>query len=1492
MAGPLVKGDGPLGPFGPLLGMGHRYAYMTAAIVMGSITLSSTIITFILARTHNDLKQRGRYLVFWNGLSATGIIVVYLMLNAFVGDFPCFVLLWTCYLCIVPWLLTYLARAWRLVYIYNQQVDFGKRTLQRSSAIELTDLRLSSNRDVSAGSRIDEGSGIGSGIGIGIGIETGGAVGARGDLEAGTGTARLIDGQELGTVQSGLDRDKSSRQHQYQHQQQHQQQEQQDAVSGSLSAATEDTATEAVAPAASSATAKAAAEPAGTRLPHVHVHAEETYTSESPPLPPLPFCAPNQPCVPCIHNVATPPRTPTPTSAAYDDHKLPARSIAAPIGIGILPDAQGVVLDTSQSHSNGHLSNRPWAESLDYLFGKRQSMAFDHVPEERGSSWSRFLPFNQATDGRLTAFLMACMIFPFVLCLGMQFVKPSHVQINPTSYKCGEGPVFYPIYAFMLGFLVVACPILCYKLRWVKDGFGIRNELLMAVCIGTPGFILYFISPFYLSKLDAGHWNHVNWLTLTIFFCHVNSVVLPLIQFLMRQRPKKRSSSVKSAGASGSRFANIFRWESGKTYPGTPPLDLGSDTSSFRGHSRASSQIISPTQLPLGQSDSSVYERQSIGQNSTGSMSDMPVNYSTATGHRIRGMKGFWARYGKDAQGNIIPLSEMNPRAFEYALHDPEMLAELVKFSVTVFSAENTKFLQEYEGLRKQVREYYRLVGSAGNLYSGPSSKHSRRLSVAADSTTTDNMEVFPMEARPAVPEVPSSIKPHKKKSSILGSVASSLKSKLSAHGSEGDGDGREGSAHGSGHGSVVGSIVDMNDSPAVGNGSSGSGLGIQPSSPHPMKSFGKPRQNMKGSLWRLSLQTSLRHSNPTSIAACGSVREEECNDNSDLRFGERRSHSAPSPALRPQSMAERYQHHQRITSLGGRTYHSDVAMNTLNDANDVKHGSGGNDSEHSSGSWYGRGNTGSALSYQDVTPSEISSYQDTASERVQFPSGYFGGIGHNFESMADLSHEEHHGAITAQESDDHFPDFQGDGDTRSLVGDSSPVPCRKPHSASSSLSYELHATGATSPAASKSSAEQRTQLSLSRQGTGHSTGSDGAGLLDGSAPSSSASHLHHLHQQRQPSRLSHQSVGNQSPFHSPSSSVSAPFTSRLPSQPQLHSSPSTTIRPVPPASQRTASTRAVLTAEEHRQICSSSTSTMPANLAYPADVSSSQQPDQQQHQEQQQQQQQQSEACPQYLNERQFSTPTLAVTQPQSQTQTLSRPELGRRGTSQMMIMPSYGRRTPVPRALQSAYWEISNTFIMPNSILELNLNEAHINEVKRLFANAECYLEMYEPIVKEVTELVYSNVWPRFVQSIQRHPSGLPGKFKRTWKAFFGKGPEDQGDEIYYQGSGIRGEGRPRGEDRSQDGGALPFSLQQRLGGYDLERPLPLPPPPQASYIHGRPSYLTGPNGVPGVIRLRGGSQDDMDYVCEQDIDVSHFGVMQELDLSALQRIVVDPK
>ena len=235
-------------------------------------------------------------------------------------------------------------------------------------------------------------------------------------------------------------------------------------------------------------------------------------------------------------------------------------------------------------------------------------------------------------------------------------------------------------------------------------------------------------------------------------------------------------------------------------------------------------------------------------------------------------------------------------------------------------------------------------------------------------------------------------------------------------------------------------------------------------------------------------------------------------------------------------------------------------------------------------------------------------------------------------------------------------------------------------------------------------------------------------------------------------------------------------------------------------------------------------------------------------------------------------------------------------------VVMPTPNGRAPVPKALMGAFWEIYQTFIMANSILELNLCEAHVREIKRLFASNECYLEMYEPIVREVQELVYSNVWPRFIQSIQRQPQGFPGKFKRTWKAFFGKGPEDQGDGIFdgqmdelfeYHGRGVHRElAHQEGEEgrRGSEGEeGKEFAMQSYV---------PSPPPPQAPYIHGQFAYL-GESSVPGLegLNVRVGDatgQDERDTRGggEEHLDLGRFGVMQELDLSALQRIVVDPK
>ncbi|KAG9069302.1 hypothetical protein KI688_010201 [Linnemannia hyalina] len=1306
--------SGPLGPYGPILGMGHRYAYFTAGVIMGSICLISTVMTFILAKTHNDLKQRGRYLVFWNGVSATGVVTIYLMLNAFVGDFPCYILLWI----------------------------------------------------------VDDN-----------------------DDAAGTVARTGVEGRKITVVEQemeGLDHLTEG-------------QGEEDAVDGSSSQA--------------DLLEKATAIMVNAR------GSNATSTSD-----------------------ITSPRS---VQTEHNYNRL--------FHAGAIKGAGAI---------NDHAPSRALSVSID-----------DEAVND-GRSCSRYLPFNQATDGRLTIFLLIFMVIPLFLCLGMQFIKPSPVQINPVSYKCGEGPVFYPIYGFMLAFLAIGCPILTYKLWWIKDGFGIRNELLITMTIGLPGFALYFLSPIYLKKLDTGHWNHVNWLILTIFLAQVNSVVLPLIQFFLRQRPKQRTGK--------NPFTGIFRWDSSKSYPGTPTLDMNSDTSSFHFHSRSSSQVLSPQ---IEHYDFSIFERQSVShqsvispsENISGFLNDgfgdssILVNQSvTTTGqglenrHRRRGMKGFWLKYGKDVYGNIIPLSQMNPRAFEYALQDQEMLAELVKFSVTVFSAENAKFLQEYEGLRRQVREYYRLI-TQGKSHGA--SKHSHQLSDVARSarTQTEDGSVRGSDRRP---------RSLKTKSSILGSVASSIHSKLSKYASS--------SVDNNAKASSVSDVSAPEDGSIIRDGDPGSSTPRRPAGPNATKPFGKHRQDLRGNLWRLSLQSSLRQSSTSQSSPQGSLVD----DTASQITAEKRSIPYAAPFSPPRAPSESSHRHKA----------SDFTISSVGDATESRNGIGGNESDRSSFSWYGRGKSGSALSYQDVTPSELSSYQDTASETFGYNNVYFGGNG-DTDSMTGYQRggSDDIGSISvsinATSPGEHQPRCEGPTQTS---GCPCPIPIPSKSATGSTKSSQGFVRSASAPS-SRSTIQSPTS---SRHHVHHSAESSPMGFLIGDGNRDGIAAYSTMKQQQQ-GRLN-QSF-SQSPFHSPSSSVSAPFTPRLPSQPQLHSP--NTIRTTQGLIPRSVSARTILTAEDYRlQQNSSSSANSSTGPLSPLST--------------QQQQLPITKAA---------TSPVLGATSPRMQhlsqlTPSISSSVAKTSARSQRphqhhhhhqhqrldlssrsdfhtdVVMPTPNGRTPVPKALMAAFWEIYQTFIMANSILELNLSESHVSEIKRLFASNECYLEMYEPIVREVQELVYSNVWPRFIQSIQRQPQGFPGKFKRTWKAFFGKGPEDQEDGIFDgRMGGIFGYHSRRdlhelAHQESEEGRR--GSEGEEGKEFAMKSYVPSPPPPQASYIHGQFAYLGG-SDVPGLEGLNvcvddAAGQDEKDGRGggEEHLDLGRFGVMQELDFSALQRIVVDPK
>lgn len=757
----------------------------------------------------------------------------------------------------------------------------------------------------------------------------------------------------------------------------------------------------------------------------------------------------------------------------------------------------------------------------------------------------------------------------------------------------------------------------------------------------------------------------------------------------------------------------------------------------------------------------------------------------------------------------MIPLSQMNPQAFEYALHDQEMLAELVKFSITVFSAENTKFLQEYEGLKKQVQEYYRLVGAQTQR------KHNRSGTVSSDNAKGEAL---------GSGSQPSTIS-HRKVPSIFESVASSI-CKFSMHGSSDDCHSR--------CGSQPGSMIDF----PIANGEPGATTKLSHAMTHPSPTPRPHKISHKhsGSLWRLSLMSSARNSANSGSTDSNSNSNSNMNTNSSTtptnpplpndsvqdvavlpHFHHLHHPIGPSPLSSHSTMERRML--QRSTTE--RACHTDRTFSALeshlSDLTDQ-------DSRGSSiTSWYEQGTLDSALSYHDVTPSEASSFHTGSEDLYYYP--HFRHIAQDTDSSAHYN--------TGDESVVRVQVSSPLGQNTSEVG------------ANNWSDRPGHPTRVMSMSVPRMN-------SLSSFGSPNGSGDSDLQIASGStsAPPVGRGVSTSSYPSMHPTQMR-----SQSPLHSPSSSKSATFTPRLPSQPSLMAH---VMKPPALIVDKCTSPRSILTAEEHLQI-QRATSTTPLSCQ---DISQQISPIHQQ-----------QPPVSYFLGPDQQQNNNMLRLKPSYQ-------------SNQSMLISALmlDCKTAMPDALLPAYWEIACMFIMPNSVLELNLNEAQVEEIRALFVNQGCFLEMYEPVVRTVQELVYANVWPRFVQTIQRHPRGLPKRMRWTWKAFFYWNASGGGEKVVEEDGEKESVATGSVEDCEQKAGSSGFSLvgiQARWRQY--WRRTSQPRDGGERHVQSGAEMARGDHGE-NTASGSGGSDDG------KDMDgLRQFGVMQDLDLSALQHIIV---
>ncbi|KAG0354038.1 hypothetical protein BG005_006785 [Podila minutissima] len=102
------------------LGMFRRVFLICLGTLLSTISITSTILFQQISKKDNNLRQRGRYLVALQGYFSTFFLFVICFYQAYKCRIPCAVLFWGAYLGLIPFVLVFTGRAWRLITRFDR----------------------------------------------------------------------------------------------------------------------------------------------------------------------------------------------------------------------------------------------------------------------------------------------------------------------------------------------------------------------------------------------------------------------------------------------------------------------------------------------------------------------------------------------------------------------------------------------------------------------------------------------------------------------------------------------------------------------------------------------------------------------------------------------------------------------------------------------------------------------------------------------------------------------------------------------------------------------------------------------------------------------------------------------------------------------------------------------------------------------------------------------------------------------------------------------------------------------------------------------------------------------------------------------------------------------------------------------------------------------------------------------------------------------------
>ncbi|RIA90853.1 hypothetical protein C1645_805477 [Glomus cerebriforme] len=147
---------------------------------------------------------------------------------------------------------------------------------------------------------------------------------------------------------------------------------------------------------------------------------------------------------------------------------------------------------------------------------------------------NRLKKFKYCTTDKWLAYWILCptMGIAFILALVTQLTS-HEVTIYPLNTICtvnGIVPIRYlPVYILNGVFLLIICPTLIYLLYDIRDGYGLRNELMVALFTGATAYAGYFIFELTLPRWK-NYFGSLMFMWVAYVICHTLSTTVPLIR--------------------------------------------------------------------------------------------------------------------------------------------------------------------------------------------------------------------------------------------------------------------------------------------------------------------------------------------------------------------------------------------------------------------------------------------------------------------------------------------------------------------------------------------------------------------------------------------------------------------------------------------------------------------------------------------------------------------------------------------------------------------------------------------------------------------------------------------------------------------------------------------------------------------------------------------------------------------------------------------------